>query len=164
MFPLDNSVFLLLDQIRNKASHYRSLEEKQWVALDILVNREKYKALSVLENEELQLNDEYKTEHREEDVARILQLPHEIQLALPHLKSPAEIDAHKLLATYTLEHGDAYFAKVDEQSQDQFFATASSRAQSTPVSVEPSQASLYGTDVATASLCSINLVFTHLYL
>lgn len=112
------------------------------MALDILINREKYKALSVLENEELELNDEYKTEHRGEDVARILKLPHEIQLALPHLKSPAEIDAHKLLATYTLERGDAYFAKVDEESQDHLFATCSSRAQSTLVPVEPSQVSL----------------------
>lgn len=134
-------MFLPSGQIRNKASHYRTLEEKQWVALDILINREKYKELSVLENEELELNDEYKTEHRGEDVARILELPHEIQLALPHLKSPAEIDAHKLLATYTLERGDAYFAKVDEESQDHLFDTCSSREQSTPVPVEPSQAS-----------------------
>lgn len=134
-------MFLLAGQIRNKASHYRSLEEKQWVALDILINREQYKALSVLENEELELNDEYKTEHRGEDVARILELPHEIQLALAHLHSPAEIDAHKLLTTYTLEHGDAYFAKVDEESQDHLFATSSGRAQSTPVPVESSQVS-----------------------
>ena len=106
------------------------------------MNREQYRAHSVLENEELQLNDEYKTEHRGEDVARILQLPHEIQLALPHLRSPAEIDAHKLLATYTHEHGDAFFAKIDEESQDQLFSPASSRPQSTPVSVEQSQVSL----------------------
>lgn len=109
--------------------------------MDILINKEQYKALSVLENEELELNDEYKTEHRGEDVARIMELPHEIQLALAYLKSPAEIEAHKLLTTYTLEHGDAYFAKVDEESQDHLFATCSSRAQSTPVPVEPSQVS-----------------------
>lgn len=78
-----------------------------------------------MENEELQLNDEYKTELQAADVARILGVPHEIQLALPHMKSAAEIDAHKLLTTYTLEHGDAEFAKADEQSQDHlFFAPA----------------------------------------
>lgn len=108
----------LLSQIRDKSSHQRSLEEKQWVALDILINPDLYTALSVVEKEELQLNDEYKTELTREDVARILGLPHEIQLALPQMKSAAEIDAHKLLTTYTLEHGDAEFAKADEQSQD----------------------------------------------
>lgn len=107
-----------LPQIRNKSSHQRSLEEKQWVALDILINKDSYKALSAVENEELQLNDEYKTELRAEDVNRILGLPREIQLALPHLMSASEVEAHKLLTTYTLEHGEAEFAKADEQSQD----------------------------------------------
>lgn len=80
-----------------------------------------------MENEELQLNDEYKTVLQAEDVARILALPHEIQLALPHLKSAAEVDAHKLLTTYTLEHGDVEFAKADEQSQDHLFFTPSGK-------------------------------------
>lgn len=78
-----------------------------------------------MEKEELQLNDEYKTELQAEDVARILALPHEIQLALPHMKSATEVDAHKLLTTYTLEHGDAEFAKADEQSQDHVFFASS---------------------------------------
>ncbi|CAM9506461.1 unnamed protein product [Ectocarpus fasciculatus] len=111
----------LAEMIREKSSHQRSLEEKQWVALDILINADLYTALSVVEKEELQLNDEYKTELTREDVARILGLPHEIQLALPQMKSAAEIDAHKLLTTYTLEHGDAEFAKANEQSQDHLF-------------------------------------------
>lgn len=74
-----------------------------------------------MENEELELNDEYKTELRAEDVVRILGLPREIQLALPHLRSASEVEAHKILTTYTLEHGEAEFAKADEQSQDMFF-------------------------------------------
>lgn len=110
-----------LEQIRTKPSHQRSLEEKQWVALDILINKDLYRELSAVENEELQLNDEYKTQLKAEDVKRILGLPPEIQLALPHMKSAAEVDAHRLLTTYTLEHGDAEFAKADEQSQDHLF-------------------------------------------
>lgn len=93
------------------------MEEKRWVALDILVNKELYNSLSVVEHEELQLNDEYKTELRAEHVARILELPHEIQLSLPHLASQAEVEAHGLLMKYTHEHGDAEFSKADEGSQ-----------------------------------------------
>lgn len=83
-----------------------------------------------MENEELQLNDEYKTDLRAEDVNRILGLPREIQLALPHLKSASEIEAHKLLTTYTLEHGEAQFAKTDEQSQDHLFVIPSGEVRS----------------------------------
>lgn len=88
------------------------------MALDILVNRPLYDSLSPVELEELQLNDEYKTELRAEDVTRILGLPREIQLSLPHLSSPAEIEAHRLLVTYTHEQGDADFTKVGEDGQD----------------------------------------------
>eukprot|EP00752_Nemacystus_decipiens_P001471 g1447.t1 len=110
--------------IRTKPSHQRSLEEKQWVALDILINKDLYEALSAVENEELQLNDEYKTELRAEDVDRILELPREIQLALPHLKSVSEVEAHNLLITYSLECGEAEIAKADEQSQDHMFSVS----------------------------------------
>lgn len=93
------------------------MEEKRWVALDILLNEELYNSLSAVEQEELQLNDEYKTQLRAENVARILELPHEIQLSLPHLASQAEIEAHGLLMKYTHEHGDAEFSKADEGNQ-----------------------------------------------
>ncbi|CAM9212499.1 unnamed protein product, partial [Hapterophycus canaliculatus] len=119
--------------IRNKSSHQRSLEEKQWVALDILINRQLYNALSAVEHEELQLNDEYKTGFSGEDVTRILGLPHEIQLALPHMRSAAELDAHKLLTTYTHGHGEEKFVKADEQSQDNI-VFAPSREVSSPTS------------------------------
>lgn len=89
-----------------------------------------YKALSAVEHEELQLNDEYKTELRAEDVDRILELPREIQLALPHLKSASEVEAHKLLTTYTLEYGEAEFAKADKQSQDHMFFAPSEEVRS----------------------------------
>lgn len=75
---------------------------------------------------ELQFSDEYTTDLQADDVIRILQLPEEIQLALPHLRSRAEIDAHKLLTKYT--HGrsrrdshdpdQAEVALADELSQD----------------------------------------------
>lgn len=115
-----------MNQIRGKSSHQRGLEEKKWIALDILVNGQLYTGLSIMENEELQLNDGYRTELSAEDVSRILRLPHEIELALPHLKSPAEVDAHKLLTMYTHEHGEADFAKVDERSQDHHIVDPSS--------------------------------------
>ena len=83
-----------------------------------------------MENEELQLNDEYKTQLQAEDVDRILKLPREIQLALPHLKSASEVEAHKLLTTYTLEYGEAEFAKADEQSQDHMFSVPSGEVRS----------------------------------
>lgn len=71
------------------------------------MNREIYIDIFVPGSEErlieLQLDDEYRTDLQAEDVVRILQLPEEIQLALPHLRSRAEIDAHKLLTKYT--HG-----------------------------------------------------------
>ncbi|CAM9559381.1 unnamed protein product [Scytosiphon promiscuus] len=113
--------------IRNKASHQRRSEEKQWVGMDILINRALYSALSAVEHEELQLNDEYKTGFTSEDVARLLRLPLEIQLALPHLRSAAEIVAHKLLMAYTLEHGEEEFVRADEQSQDHIFFAPAAR-------------------------------------
>lgn len=117
------------------------MEEKQWVALDILVNAELYQALSVVESEELELNDEYKTELRAEDVTRILESPHEIQLALPHLKTPVEVDAHKLLAKYTHGHGDSEFAEADEQSQDHVFAASPREIRATQPTKEASRVS-----------------------
>lgn len=83
-----------------------------------------------METEELQLCDDYKTELRAEDVERILGLPREIQLALPHLKSAPEVEAHKLLTTYTLEYGEVEFAKADEQSQDHMFFVPSGEVRS----------------------------------
>lgn len=108
---------MLLVQIRDKPNHRRSEEEKQWVALDLLVNKSLYDSLTTEERDDLHVNEEYKTELGKEDVERILSLPHEIELSLPYLKSRAEVDAHGLLNTYTHERGDAYYAKVDEYSQ-----------------------------------------------
>lgn len=108
-------------QIRFKPSHQRSSEEKRWVALDILVNRNLYDGLSTFEKEEMQLNDEYKTGLQPDDVRRILSLPHEIQLALPRLDCPEEIDAHRLLVMHTFEHGGQGFAEADNSSQAHFF-------------------------------------------
>lgn len=121
----DEIVFQFV-QIRHKPSHQRSVEEKQWFALDMLINTTLQESLSVVEREEIHLNDEYKTILQAEDVTRILELPHEIQLCLPHLNSPAEVEAHRLLTTYTHEHGDAEFAKADEYSQDEQFTLNSS--------------------------------------
>lgn len=88
-----------------------------------------------MENEELRLNDEYKTDVQAEDVNRILGLPREIQLALPHLKSASEVEAHRLLTTYTLEHGEAEFAEADEKSQDHMFFVPSGEVRSTRCSL-----------------------------
>lgn len=100
-------------------------------------------SLSIVEREEIHLNDEYKTELQAEDVSRILQLPHEIQLCLPHLRSPAEVDAHRLLTTYTHENGDAELALADEHSQDKDFAlnssTTSAIGYTPPVSLNAQQ-------------------------
>lgn len=88
----------------------------------MLVNKAAYDSLSLVECEELHLDDKYKTELNAENVARILQLPHEIQQCMSYLKSPAEVHAHGLLNAYTYGRGDVYFSEKDKQSQDTLYS------------------------------------------
>ncbi|ETV92340.1 hypothetical protein, variant 1 [Aphanomyces invadans] len=99
--------------IRAKGVHDRAVDEMQWVALDRLVSPEHYLSLPEQDIEEMRRNPHYQTSLTAAHVQRLLQLPERINLALPFLKSSAEIHAHKLLRQYTKGDGEGVFNAKD---------------------------------------------------
>lgn len=84
-----------------------------------------YDSMTNEEREEIHLDDEYRTVLTEGDVRRILDVPHEVNLSLPHLKSTVEVEAHRVLQLYSHELGDVHFAALDAKSQDGFVSSRS---------------------------------------
>lgn len=105
-------------QIRCKPSYQGSMEEKQWVGLDMLVNPEMYKSLCALKHKAVRLDDAYRTDLGAADVSRILELPHDILKSLPYQESPSEIRAHELLMTYTHEDEPHRLESADGPCQE----------------------------------------------
>lgn len=103
----------LAARVRRKLAAVRTGDEKRWVALDVLVNPAAYAHVTELDAEEMKFDPEYAPHLREEDVRRILALPHQLQLALPFLFTQSEIDAHRLLCHFTHEEGEEVFDTRD---------------------------------------------------
>ncbi|GMH66094.1 hypothetical protein TL16_g04355 [Triparma laevis f. inornata] len=108
----------LADEIRLKQSEDRNKEEKAWVSMDVILNPEKYSHVSEVEAEEMKFDPDYSINFGVNDIKRLLNLPPQIQLALPFLYTPLEIKAHLLLTKYCHEQGEAYFREMDATSQD----------------------------------------------
>ncbi|KAF0697015.1 Aste57867_12289 [Aphanomyces stellatus] len=102
-----------VDHIRVTAVAARTPTEKQWVALDRLLTPTLYVTLPEADIQEMRLDPLYHTELTAVQVARLLTLPPRINLALPFLKSTAEIHAHGLLRQYTRGDGEAVFNSLD---------------------------------------------------
>ena len=109
----------LADEIRLKNGEDRTKEEKMWVSMDVIINPEKYSHVSEVEAEEMKFDPDYSIKFEPNDINRLLNLPSQIQLALPFLYTPLEIKAHELLTKYTQERGEAYFKREDAKSQDE---------------------------------------------
>ncbi|GMH74329.1 hypothetical protein TrST_g7101 [Triparma strigata] len=108
----------LADEIRLKQSEDRNKEEKAWVSMDVILNPEKYSHVSEVEAEEMKFDPDYSINFGVNDIKRLLDLPPQIQLALPFLYTSLEIQAHLLLTKYSHEQGEAYFREMDATSQD----------------------------------------------
>lgn len=108
------------DALLVRAKHHRdrSAEEKRWVALDAVVNPTLYHHVTRKEAEEMRWDALYYTHFEGEDISRILELPAQVQLALPFLHTPGEIEAHEILGRYTLGIKADHFLRQDRHSQD----------------------------------------------
>ena len=97
--------------VRSKRHDLLTNEEKEWVCLDYSINPQLYERKS----------RPIVTGGRPEGIAivapkvvrKILNLPEQIQHALPFLKSSQEVRAHFLINKYTLGRGELYFRAVD---------------------------------------------------
>lgn len=101
----------LASRIRGTRHDILTAEEKEWVCLDCSINPHLYECNRI--------NSEKKTSRPGRPIIgpkiihRLLNLPEQIQLALPYLKSTEEIRAHFLINKYTLGRGEEYFREYD---------------------------------------------------
>lgn len=106
------------ERVRAAPHRKRTSDEKRWVALDAVLNPQLYHHVTLPEAEEMRWDTLYYTRLDRDDIVRVLALPSQIQLALPFLHTPAEVDAHELLGRYTLGISGDHFARLDKNSQD----------------------------------------------
>lgn len=106
----------LAEHVRMKPHAERTLEEKQWVAMDFLVNfAHYYKFIAAEQVEIIQKSPEYQACLLKKDaIARLLQLPARNCLALAFFRAKEELEAHYLLRKYTFGDGEGYFASLDD--------------------------------------------------
>lgn len=114
------------ERVRAAPHRKRTSDEKRWVALDAVMNPKLYHHVTLAEAEEMRWDTLYYTRLDRDDIVRVLALPTQIQLALPFLHTPAEVDAHELLGRYTLGVGGDHFARLDKNSQDACITGSSS--------------------------------------
>ena len=114
------------ERVRAAPHRKRTSDEKRWVALDAVMNPKMYHHVTLAEAEEMRWDTLYYTRLDRDDIVRVLALPTQIQLALPFLHTPAEVDAHELLGRYTLGVGGDHFARLDKNSQDACITGSSS--------------------------------------
>jgi len=90
--PVENDLAYM---IRRKPSMKRTQEEKEWIAIDMVLNRELYTSSMITT---------YKAynELPETDIESIFDLPDQINLALPFLKSQTHLRAYHLIQKYSL--------------------------------------------------------------
>lgn len=102
-------------QVLKKRSVERTIEEKNWTALDIKLNPADYESIiNTREWDEMQFDSMYQMDISVEDIRRTMKLPSRIQLALPFLRNALEVKVHKLLRKYHFEDGEEFFRKQDE--------------------------------------------------
>ncbi|KAL7688907.1 putative IQ motif, EF-hand binding protein [Plasmopara halstedii] len=106
------------ETVRLKKHTNRSLEERQWVAFDFLLNFAFYqKHVAPEEIEIIQNHADYQQKIDKklnvDDLQRLMQLPARNCLAFCFFKTPEEMKAHYLLRKYTFGDGEDYFAQLD---------------------------------------------------
>lgn len=97
-------------------------EEKEWLCLDYTINPYLYE----------RRNNTSRPAGvpivGSEIIRKLLNLPEQIQLALPYLRSKEEVRAHFLINKYTLGRGEKYFLAIDSaKSRGEYRPTTQSR-------------------------------------
>merc|ERR1711871_1169595 len=86
---------------------------RRFVGYDIVMNPDKYTHLSVAEIEEMHFDPDYNTDLTAADLEKIKRLPDQINLALPFLHTPTEVEAHRILNKYIKDLDEEIFVKKD---------------------------------------------------
>ena len=107
-----------LDKVRMTDSDLRTKEERQFVAIDLVMNPEAYLHLSVAEAEQMQFDSDYLCPLSKVDIERIMKLPEQVNLALPFLSTADEINVHKLVNKFYREVDDNSLREKDFYGQD----------------------------------------------
>lgn len=104
------------ERVRQKRHVERTPEEKQWVAIDFVLNfAHYYKFVAADEVEIIAKSSEYRyTKLTKEQLQRLLMLPARNCLALAFLKSTDELEAHELIRRFTFGDGEDHFASLDK--------------------------------------------------
>lgn len=106
----------LVEKLRLKNPENRTKEEKQFVGIDLILFPEAYSHISLLEAEQMKMDEDYQCSLTKNDLHRILNLPKVINLALPFLLSEEEIQAHYLLNKYIRGKDESFYKYKDRYS------------------------------------------------
>jgi len=106
----------LADKARKKDYEQRTKEERQFLALDLVMHPELFENVPLMEAEQMRFDEDYQTDLSAEDLARIDNLPHNVALALPYLPTRVEVEAHRLLNKYTRGLDDDTFRDADART------------------------------------------------
>jgi Ca2+-binding EF-hand superfamily protein len=117
----EGGFFTNADQLRHKDHPFRTEDEKRWVGLDVLVNPLRYSHITETTAEQMKGDPLYHTPLTAGDVRRILILPPQLQLAAPFLANEAELDAHRLIQTFTFDRGPDFEKRRDVTSNDELY-------------------------------------------
>jgi hypothetical protein len=82
---------------RNKDMELRNKDERKFIGIDMILNPEAYTNVSIVEAEQMRFDDDYQCELSAEKLLSIQSLPWQPSLALPFLRSEAEIEAHRVM-------------------------------------------------------------------
>jgi len=109
----DGEKFDAVDDVRTKDYELRTKDERRFVGLDLVMNPEAYLHVSMVEAEQMRFDEDYQCELLKSDLDRINNLPEQINLAMPFLHTPKEVEAHRLLNFYWRNKDDAFFRNKD---------------------------------------------------
>ena len=90
---------------RIKNADERSTEERNFIALDVLLHPELYQNLRAEDRETMEVDAAYHPKVTQAAVRRIATLPAQLNVSLPHLYSREEIEAHVMLHHYEFGNG-----------------------------------------------------------
>jgi len=102
-----------VEVVRLKDFDLRTKDERKFVGMDLILNPEAYLHVSMVEAEQMRFDDDYQCDLAKTDLTRIMNLPEQINLALPFLHTPSEVVAHRLFNKFTRGLTDAEFASKD---------------------------------------------------
>jgi hypothetical protein len=108
-----NVVATAVEKLRKKDADARTRDERRFLALDLVMHPEAYADVSLIEAERMQFDEDYQCSLAKVDLDRIYKLSEEVNLALPFLQTPLEVEAHRLLNTYCRGKDEAFYRDRD---------------------------------------------------